>query len=753
MLIKKGEKVKIIVPTDNPAIDISNWTYLIDHDAQSYDGKIKFQKNQYYVFEGTVETAPESILASDGSISADDLKWMFGVGNSGCTIVFEVKDEHDLKSILVTWTHVLLGRMDGLQVWTKRNSIRNLSKNFCNNIHSKDKLLSLVNNIYPEIYGNPVQLGNLLMTYYKYLSQVVKPKTNNSTCIDLTNIEMNHPEVKTFIAEIDKTFEVAIEQCFTNFTPIGKPLLGFEEMNQHIEKYKLLLPYHYQTMKYILCIDKKEKEIRNNHLQHYYDRQCFYQFLCQVRIMNNHQLSHWGQVCAASGYSHGQGDYAHPRASFFGIRTNYDSLLNHCKQYSSEMKNNIQCLMKKHNYVVAGLDNNQKGYPLQHQRGGEHCKFQKVTSIVLKKYNPIPTNCPNPPYGIDITYIQQKIPSPFNMPHYETVVSILSAISKLLINPSFMKQSNNDIDFTGLRVESYMKILSIVEEICNGIYKFLTGWSSQSKSFKRWNYQPMRFITKQRSYLIKLFSKAKTTFIQKCRSFQRNNVCTWNPNINIASEIIVPPVSLRDEMKTSGYGIAVIELLILVGILVEKDFGKNDKRWYLAPDYSKRRLILAVDGLSMDRHRGFQKKLATIKTSFTQHYEQAKIFKLAFGQIIEVNGQLHMAFHMLQSVFIIFHSLIQWAVDTVKWKRIKITKVSQNFRLCRRLAFMLQEEIQRYTWDLFLFRSSKTIDVIVKDSKDVGTIMINLTKHYITWIDRESRQTTDEHLKYLLNYL
>lgn len=754
MLIEKNVHVKVLVPSDNKYMNMSNWEYLIRSKASSYVGNIYFQKNEYYVFNGIIETSPQSSHAKDGTISGTDLTWAFGIGNSGSNIAFEVNSETDPKAILVTWTHVLTGKMDGIQVWSKRNSIRNLSQNFNNLVNAKNaeaSLLSLLNNIYPEIYGDSVQLGLLLAFYYKGLAQVRKKEKNKSNLINLDHIEMNDNAVKELIEEIDNTYKEAIEECFNNFTPIGKPLLPKDAVNHHIARYKELLPHHYKIMRRLLQIEKKSKLIRNIHLQEYYDRQCFYQFLAQVRVMNNHNLVHWGQVCAASSYSHGQGNFVHPRGTFFGIQSNYDSFLNHCKRLSRDMKGNIQELMKHHKYIVAGLDNNQKGYPLQHQRGGEHCKFQKVTCMLLMKLNPICEDCPSPIDHVKITYTNQKIPSPYNMHEYETIRNIPSAIAKVITKASTTPAST--IDFSGSRVDAYIDILMICDDITNGVFKYLTGWSFSSNSLKCWDYQPNRFVTYQRSSLIKMFSQEKRGFINLCRRFQNENVLRWNKNANMASEIIVPPVSLRDEIKTEGYGVAVIELLILVGILIETTINDEYKRWDLCRDYKERCLILAVDGLSMDRHLGFQRKLKSVKTSFTQNYEQAKVFEKAFERIIEVNGQLHMAFHMLQSIFIVFSTLIKWFVKIVKWKRINIGKVSHNFRLCRRLAFLVQEEIERYVWDLFLSENSNTIQAILNNTDDVPTIMVNTTKHFIEWVQKEAGNTNDDRRKYLLNYI
>ena len=94
-----------------------------------------------------------------------------------------------------------------------------------------------------------------------------------------------------------------------------------------------------------------------------------------------------------------------------------------------------------------------------------------------------------------------------------------------------------------------------------------------------------------------------------------------------------------------------------IGVLEHVAVSDTYSRWELVTDYHKKKIILCVDGLSLDRHKHFQKKLLNVKTSFSNNFRQATIFKKALGCIIEISGPLHMSFHMLQTIFIIFNSL------------------------------------------------------------------------------------------------
>ena len=94
--------------------------------------------------------------------------------------------------------------------------------------------------------------------------------------------------------------------------------------------------------------------------------------------------------------------------------------------------------------------------------------------------------------------------------------------------------------------------------------------------------------------------------------FQNRVVQEWNPSSAKATAFIIPPVSLRDEIKTDGYGMAMIELLCLSGILLKSKRDINsavdNTSWTLSENWWKKTLYLCMDGLSLDRHRSFQRK-------------------------------------------------------------------------------------------------------------------------------------------------
>lgn len=69
----------------------------------------------------------------------------------------------------------------------------------------------------------------------------------------------------------------------------------------------------------------------------------------------------------------------------------------------------------------------------------------------------------------------------------------------------------------------------------------------------------------------------------------------WNKYTNQVVKLIIPPVSLHDEIKTDGYGMALIELLVQIGLLDEKTDDKiGMKVWKACQDYEKKQSIYVL---------------------------------------------------------------------------------------------------------------------------------------------------------------
>ena len=64
----------------------------------------------------------------------------------------------------------------------------------------------------------------------------------------------------------------------------------------------------------------------------------------------------------------------------------------------------------------------------------------------------------------------------------------------------------------------------------------------------------------------------------------------WNPKVNEPTKLYVPCVSLYNELKLDEYGLAVVDLLVMVGILDKSDSDdKTTPRWVLNDNWQSKK--------------------------------------------------------------------------------------------------------------------------------------------------------------------
>ena len=105
-------------------------------------------------------------------------------------------------------------------------------------------------------------------------------------------------------------------------------------------------------------------------------------------------------------------------------------------------------------------------------------------------------------------------------------------------------------------------------------------------------------------------------------------------------------------------------------------------------------LYLYMDGLSLNRHRSFERKLVNLPFLYAKAFRQAIVFQNALSRVVPISGPLNIAFHMLQSIYIIYKDMMKWSQKLVNWKKIKVNKVSETFNTCPQLCMITLEEVE-----------------------------------------------------------
>ena len=88
--------------------------------------------------------------------------------------------------------------------------------------------------------------------------------------------------------------------------------------------------------------------------------------------------------------------------------------------------------------------------------------------------------------------------------------------------------------------------------------------------------------------------------------------------------------------------------------------------------------------------------------------------------MIDESGPSHVAFHMLQSMFIVCKDMMRWAQCVVNAEKINVNKAPESFDVCRKSCMTFLQEIKRLAVDLFLAdKEDETSSTCVRNSDAV----------------------------------
>ena len=149
----------------------------------------------------------------------------------------------------------------------------------------------------------------------------------------------------------------------------------------------------------------------------------------------------------------------------------------------------------------------------------------------------------------------------------------------------------------------------------------------------------------------------------------------------------------------------------------------------------------------------FQKKLIKLLNYYTKIFKQIIVFQKALTRVIDISGLLHIAFHMLQSIFIIYKEMMKWAQTVINWKKMNVNKISESFDTCRQLCMLTLEEVERLAVDLFIVENDKTIKEILRLNINAATDSagLKMARLYLDYI--HEMNTDDNRRLYRMGFI
>ena len=113
-----------------------------------------------------------------------------------------------------------------------------------------------------------------------------------------------------------------------------------------------------------------------------------------------------------------------------------------------------------------------------------------------------------------------------------------------------------------------------------------------------------------------------------------------------------------------------------------------------------------------------------------------------------------MAFHMLQSMFIIYKLLFQWCKDVIQWKNIKMNKVSDNFKIYHVFNDIILEEAVRVAIDHFMIKKKELLtQLCMQYQQNMGEFSTAVASHYLNFLEEKINNTTNKGEQLLYSFV
>ena len=576
--------------------------------------------------------------------------------------------------------------------------------------------------------------------------------------------------VAKFCEKLDERLNERLDECFGRFNNIFDKFLSEYELRALTTQFEHQLPQQFNAIMgmsgYLKKIDDAPATDKR-FLRKRYSLDAFFQFIVRARKHNNHLLVPFGMLFALAQYACGHGMLALQIPIWFGISVSKRTMERRVAECLKTYDQKVQRSLRNVTNLLAVFDNLQDGRRLQFQ-SGQSAIYTRVTArfvmaMYLEKLPSWVYSCLSRPA---LTYIQQDIPAPYQMPAFECDrsdrhASLVDTIASLFRGTykSDLERDGNPFDFSGTRVRCYVQMVSWCAEL-RAIKRYLSIRRRKGQELD-YTLQPIQFAACPKREMInysmnRLRKKRDTNVFTMARQFASRVVRTWR-HLPPVAELLMLPVSVLDETTKVGASGVVLDFMTLHGLL---EWDDHNKIYKPAASWNDKWLFIVGDGLSIDRIFQFFDDVMAItdsKTvSFRQAYRQAMAISRVIHRVVPITGDLHVRFHMLESIYRLFYGgFLQCFQHRLKWKRLDPIDVSNSYRLCHRLVALVYEETERLMFDVFVCNAVKKVKIedLLKGSNGGEDLAVYLAKTYLAFLNREVRESPHWLRRYLCNFL
>ena len=222
-----------------------------------------------------------------------------------------------------------------------------------------------------------------------------------------------------------------------------------------------------------------------------------------MRIRKAQNLTWWAMVNAAATFT----DTGKNLAVYFGMSTSLKTMSNKLKDLIpyDEILLRTKHTLSEYAFGIAIFDNSQMFTKLKYQRNGQSSSSTIVTSrCFVKPWIPLDLDeLIFHATAIEMTYIQQAIPSPPKLPSFETA-NHLSPLTYM--TPEI--NNTEAVDVTGNRVDNYARIAMLqLFQNCDSLFHAKVCHSSSLTQITRKRWKPSGFQHDSKRINIQSFRK------------------------------------------------------------------------------------------------------------------------------------------------------------------------------------------------------------------------------------------------------
>ena len=751
--LEEKTKLMLLVSADDDNAILNGTGQAVDEIQRN--GTILLSGRTYYRLQCSISDASDNMLVTGGLASKmynqkqfqDD----FNYGRRGFQISF-----HGTSLVThFTWKNLMARPLSLLFFGPPLSSSRSFDSIF-KDAKSSSTLHRKFMCYYSHFFGDANACLSLHNAYLSRRLHLLELKHNK----DVVKVRVPDGSIfrkvktKMFMKKIDDVFQQGFVDIAENFQNHCEPIVPVQVMHELIAEAEIVFGDLWHLLLEIRgsanTRDGSKRDAKEKKRLQQRNPDVFFQLLLISRTAHRQSLPYWALVSNVSSMARGVGRAAETAFAYFGTSLSQGARHRLFTKITGNNKdgvasNNTQKdkwtrLFRGCRTLTLCYDNYQRGLTLQHQRGKHSSAFWKGTHQCAHKMTPFEDDRFDDFYA-NFTLLDQAVPSPMNMPAFETIDADKSA-NFFLHYSTF--ESMSLPDFTGDRVRSYMRLKNTVTWV-----KYLRKAFprpdvshddvSEDTSNDYFDQCPGSFNrTNLRSFQRVVHTKEGKALCDATKSFQRDTVLRWNPNVDKPSLSIFLGLVGIDESASKECGALTLDLLLRAGVLLEGSDGK----WILASDYESRRIYLVGDGKTVENIVKFVRDMQDRRTTFSDASVQAEVFLKAMSVVMTLPGDWHSGLNIAQSIFSYsYHGFLEEFQQMLGWKRINKDVSSSYFQSTRLIMFVF-EELTRFFVHQYVSEKTNVSDgsvhspseFIVSHANGFGKWMESLKDSADKWI-------------------